>query len=437
MESYKEILAFCHLSNNFKWKGNAEELKSFVFLLLDENDEAVNEGIAEIIEDSVHNAVSLKLPDLSLRLYYSTETLKLFGSKSSFIREKLYAVLGTFERSCLNQTPKGDGLQQRTAIASCEVTDELNFIKGELAAIKSLISPSTQDQELVKENIEQGRKICKLENDNKFLNEVNCNYKLQIQKLEEEKQSLLTAMTLVIKETTPKSRSQGNANANQQNDKKNKKKTKRSENSPLYADNNQNESTSTSSNTSVTNPPNESHPPNESQAGSASKPNRRNAVIVGDSVISRIEGWRLNNETTRVSVKSFSGAKVEDMSHYIKPTLNHAPDEMIIHIGTNNLRKDTPEEICKKVENLCCMVEKECPNTKIALSEITPRRDFKEASQKRELTNKGLLSLCQSKNLTFITHPAINEGSLNSRGVHLNRNGTSLIAKDFKHFIQN
>ena len=201
---------------------------------------------------------------------------------------------------------------------------------------------------------------------------------MQIQKLEEEKQSLLTAMTLIIKETTPKSRSQGDANAsaNQQNDKKNKKKTKQPENSPLYADNNQNESTSTSSNTSVTNPP------NESQEGSASKPDRRNTVIVGVSVISRIEGWRLNNETTRVSVKFFSGAKVEHMSHYIKPTLNHAPDEMIIHIGTNNLRKDTPEEICKKVENLCRMVEEECPNTKIALSEITPHRDFKEASQK-------------------------------------------------------
>ena len=228
MESYKEILAFCHLSNNFKWKENAEELKSFLFLLLDENGDAVNEGIAEIIEDSVHNAVSLKLPELSLRLYYSTETLKLFGSKSSFIREKLHAVLGTFKRSCLDQTPKEDGLQQRTATANFKVTDELNFITGELAAIKSLISPATQDQELVKENIEQGRKICKLEDYNKFLNEVNCNYKMQIQKLKEGKQSLLTAMTLVIKETTPKSRSQGDANAsaNQQNDKKKKNNRK-------------------------------------------------------------------------------------------------------------------------------------------------------------------------------------------------------------------
>ena len=32
----------------------------------------------------------------------------------------------------------------------------------------------------------------------------------------------------------------------------------------------------------------------------------------------------------------FIGAKVENMSHYIKPTLNHALDEMIIYIGINN-----------------------------------------------------------------------------------------------------
>ena len=80
------------------------------------------------------------------------------------------------------------------------------------------------------------------------------------------------------------------------------------------------------------------------------------------------------------------------MSHYIKPSLNHAPDGMIIHIGTNNLRKDTPEEIYKKVENLCCMLQNECRNTKIPLSKITPRRDFKEASHQRELPNKGLYS---------------------------------------------
>ena len=116
-----------------------------MFSLLDENGEAVNKGIAKIIEDSVHNAVSLKLPELSLRFYYSTETLKLLGSKSSFIREKLHAVRGTFERSCVDQIPKEDGLQQRTATANFEVTDELNFITGELAAIKSLISSATQD----------------------------------------------------------------------------------------------------------------------------------------------------------------------------------------------------------------------------------------------------------------------------------------------------
>ena len=80
------------------------------------------------------------------------------------------------------------------------------------------------------------------------------------------------------------------------------------------------------------------------------------------------------------------------MSHYIKPSLNHAPDGMIIHIGTNNLRNDTPEEIYKKVENLCCMLQNECRNTKIPLSKITPRRDFKEASHQRELPNKGLYS---------------------------------------------
>ena len=69
-------------------------------------------------------------------------------------------------------------------------------------------------------------------------------------------------MTLLIKETTPKSRSQGHSNAiaNQHHDKMNKKKTKQYENSPLSEYNNQNESPSTSSN------------PQHQEADSARKP---------------------------------------------------------------------------------------------------------------------------------------------------------------------
>ena len=36
-------------------------------------------------------------------------------------------------------------------------------------------------------------------------------------------------------------------------------------------------------------------------------------------------------------VKHFSGAKIEDMKHYVKPAQEKQPAQIIIHVGTNDL----------------------------------------------------------------------------------------------------
>ena len=60
---------------------------------------------------------------------------------------------------------------------------------------------------------------------------------------------------------------------------------------------------------------------------------------MGDSIVKGLNGWDLSkkNECYKFSVKSFSGAKVECMKDYIKPSLRESPDHFIIHIGTNDV----------------------------------------------------------------------------------------------------
>ena len=36
-------------------------------------------------------------------------------------------------------------------------------------------------------------------------------------------------------------------------------------------------------------------------------------------------------------VKHFSGAKIEDMNHYVKPMQEKQPTQIIIHVGINEL----------------------------------------------------------------------------------------------------
>ena len=49
-------------------------------------------------------------------------------------------------------------------------------------------------------------------------------------------------------------------------------------------------------------------------------------------------------------MKSFSGAKTRDMQDYVKPTLLENPDQIIVHIGTNDLASNKrPEQIQQSI----------------------------------------------------------------------------------------
>ena len=57
---------------------------------------------------------------------------------------------------------------------------------------------------------------------------------------------------------------------------------------------------------------------------------RRSAILIGDSIISKISGWKMSDKSNKISVRAFSGSKVEHVAHYIKSTLNTWPDSVIL-----------------------------------------------------------------------------------------------------------
>ena len=62
-------------------------------------------------------------------------------------------------------------------------------------------------------------------------------------------------------------------------------------------------------------------------------------VIAGDSLIKNVQGWRVSKGMkVKTVVRAFSGASVEDMFDYIKPSIKHHPEEIILHVGTNYLK---------------------------------------------------------------------------------------------------
>ena len=74
-------------------------------------------------------------------------------------------------------------------------------------------------------------------------------------------------------------------------------------------------------------------------------PTKTTTVIMGDSVIAKLDGWKMADKKNRVIINAFPGATVEDMADHIKPTLAKKPDNIIIHTGTNDLRSDSPHDV--------------------------------------------------------------------------------------------
>lgn len=134
-------------------------------------------------------------------------------------------------------------------------------------------------------------------------------------------------------------------------------------------------------------------------------------------------------EEHRVVVKSFAGATTSDMSHYVKPTLDKKPYQIILHAGTNDIGKLSPSEIADNIVNLAREIESST-DTQVIISELVTRSDL-SASGDVDAVNKRLRKFCNQRQWHFIRHDDIHSTDLNRGGLHLGETG---IAKMYNNF---
>ena len=85
-------------------------------------------------------------------------------------------------------------------------------------------------------------------------------------------------------------------------------------------------------------------------------------------MLKHVKGYKLSNKENKVVVKTFSGAKTSCMEHYIIPTIEQKPDVVILHCGTNDLKNQQPEEVCKNIINLGKQISKKSEETSVVVS---------------------------------------------------------------------
>lgn len=133
------------------------------------------------------------------------------------------------------------------------------------------------------------------------------------------------------------------------------------------------------------------------------KGNKKKLIfIAGDSIIQHVHGWELTTNEKHVALKSFSGARIADMEDYLRPLLRKEPDEIILHVGTNNVRDESPRSVAKGIVNVVTRIQIDFPSTHLSISPLLPRSDNLELNDKIKEANKILNSFSLSRGLTLL-----------------------------------
>ena len=121
---------------------------------------------------------------------------------------------------------------------------------------------------------------------------------------------------------------------------------------------------------------------------------RSRVTDLGNSMIKYINPTQLQSGVKpKIAVKTFPGARTAKMSHYAKPTLSTTSDEIILHIGTKDMKANTPEDIINAVARLGEYITQQSKNPKLTSSEIITRNDDECRIRKVTLYNSLLAKL--------------------------------------------
>lgn len=128
-------------------------------------------------------------------------------------------------------------------------------------------------------------------------------------------------------------------------------------------------------------------------------------------------------------MKCFSGSTVEDMESYMLPSLRSDPDEVILHIGTNDLPNNSPRRVAEIIANL---LENIAQNSTacITISGNVQRKDDPTMKSKVTEANKIIKLFAGNRGWGFIDNSKISSSTLNHNGLYLNRVGSSALAKN-------
>ena len=121
------------------------------------------------------------------------------------------------------------------------------------------------------------------------------------------------------------------------------------------------------------------------------------------------------------------------MRDYIKPTMARKPDMIVLHTGTNDLKRNkTPSDIASEIIQLAKSIKTN--RIEVAVSSVTLRGD--KLAEKAKKVNINLQEKSTAENFAIIQHTNINSKlDLFSDKLRPNKKGQGILKGNFRRFI--
>ena len=121
------------------------------------------------------------------------------------------------------------------------------------------------------------------------------------------------------------------------------------------------------------------------------------------------------------------GSTSEKILEKLDDIIKEHPDDLIVHVGTNDLTNNV--NLLTNVKKIFNKVSKESLSTSIAFSSIINCKDKTNIQKTLTDTNSHLKNFCIQKGISFIDNSRIKEF------LHLNKKGNSAFAKNLLYHI--
>ena len=164
------------------------------------------------------------------------------------------------------------------------------------------------------------------------------------------------------------------------------------------------------------------------KAETTKQPMKPKIIVAGDSILENLHGWMMARSKS-VKIHSFPGATNKDMVSYFTPLINKRPDHILLHIGTNNLATDSPQEIAENILALTQMITYK--GIGCSVSEIIRRDDY--LSLVGQEVN-CILTHVLPTHIELVCDDTIRTHHLS--GLHLSGRGMCALAHNFIRFIK-